>query len=192
MKKVLALALLLPLMFTTGFEANAETDPTDTNEDEVVEETETDETVPSEDMTEEELKALIDESLGLALSLWDKIIAFAGVSSVGGMLILFVSVNKKFKLFGDDSGKVNDNITALKTTVDALTKEERDMKRAMIAMLEVANVDSYTKGELKKLLENDELSHVDFMKVAAQIAEHKEENKDTDESDSILEELSKK
>lgn len=185
MKKILALALLLPLMFTSGFNLNAETDPNDDTEDEVVEE-------KTEALTDEELKDLIDESLGLALSLWDKVIAFAGVSSVGGMLILFMSVNKKFKLFGDDSGKVNDNISALKTTVDALTKEERDMKRAMIAMLEVANVDSYTKGELKKLLENDELSHVDFMKVAAEIADHKEDNKDSDESDSILEELSKK
>lgn len=189
MKKILALALILPFMF--GFSTQGETN-TDTtsgeSEDEVVETTEE---VPAE-LTEEELMELINDGLGLALSLWDKIIAVAGVSSVGGMLVLFMAVNNKFKLFGDDSKKVNENVSALKTTVDALTKEERDMKRAMIAMLEVANVDSYTKGELKKLLENDELSHVDFMKVAAEIAEHKEDNKDSDESDSILEELSKK
>lgn len=196
MKKILLIMFLIGSVFTAGAWSQP-LEAAETTEEVVVEETteETTETEgttePEDEPTDEEIEEYINDAIALGLSLWDKIVALAGISSVGGMITAFVVINRKFKLFGEDSKRMNENTLAMKQAMEHMTSEERNMKKAMIAMINVANVDNYTKGEMRKLLEDDDLTMADFTEMANNLAQHKEKDTDVEESDTLLSNLTK-
>lgn len=202
MKKILAVVFLFGSVLTAGawstpLMAETETPTEETPIVETVDEQDTtvtegtDETTDGEELTDEEVEQYINDAIALGLSLWDKIVAIASITSVSGMLTAFFVISRKLKWFDKDKEENARKAEAMESAMKEMIKEERDMKKAFIAMLTVANVDSYTKGELQKLLSDKEITMADFTEMANNLAQEKEKSTDAEESDTLLDNLTK-
>lgn len=184
MKKVLlVLFMVVTLAFAGGAGVAAAEDNTTTDEP-------TTEETTNDELTEEEWEEILNDSEVLALALWDKILAILGVSSLGGVIGLFLAANKKFKFFGNESKQVNESVKKLEKTASHLTKKERNIEKALLSLVVIANVDPVVKKQIQELIDDGEdLTTADYTKALNKIAETKEEEKSTEEVKSLLDDM---
>jgi len=149
---------------------------------------------PQTDLTEEEIEILVEELLAdgyeLVIGFWESFTAIVGITGIGSVIALAIWIMRKFGVFTKEMAFNDELLVKNAESTKELANAIEDQKKAIVALLTIANIDSKVKLQLLKEI-SEQKTAADFANFAQRLVT---EPKPTinEAAESILTELTRK
>ena len=141
--------------------------------------------VATEVVTEEDVRAMINDAYSVVLGFWDKFVAGASITSIFGAILVFYLNSKRTEKLTKRNDTLIGAVQALQILTGEMAKEEKELKNAIIGIITVANIEGSVKRELLKQVNSGNLDMIKVQETITTLQAAKE-SLDNDEVESIL------